>query len=1464
MLSYQCKYRTPSKHSTLTQLYDGYDDQSPLLGTYSDEPSADAGDIMATTNVLFVSWSAPNEALFRLTWSAVDSGLASFNASAEQQTLNCTQNSFVRLGTHEIVNITSPGYPDKYPENQLCKWTLSTVPGYHVAVYFNTIDLEDTVNCESDSVTVAASTNIAGPFGPPSTRFCTAKSNNSIHTKIHGTPFLQINFKSDYYISRQGFSAVARVMCGGQLSGPSGSLTMNMTLADSTFIGQSCDWLIKVREGRTIRFHFRSLRLDRTDASHCETFLLLRNGHTDTSPYLGNGQYCGALAPEEPLQTSANVAFVQFVKGRQTRLDDFAVDYEEVSTECGGTLALNEPTTGGGGNTSLIVQSPNYPNIPNAFSECVWTVMAPHGQVLRIDFVDQFELLASPGCTQELVELRDGSTQRSPLIGTFCAQMPSTQHTATNVVRMRYFTQTKLPKNGFRARISLDSCGGSYREASGYVQSPGFPGEGAMPANAVCDYRIHSLPGTTLNITFLNFGMYSELHDYDRGDGDCTGHDHVAVYYVLPPSGDNNNSTDDGGDSDAAPQPTLSLIGQYCGVELPDTILSQTNEVLVRLVTKQPSPHSPGFRLFYNTSIDRCGGDIRAEAGFIMSPGYPVGRANRQFCEWRITVPKGRRVSVGIMDFDMVSMTSAVMAFGQRLNFYNDFTYASRIRTLTGSEQPGVIHSTDNRMLINMWSRSNVGHRGFKLNFTSADVSACAGELGAGQSGVIESPANLTTFSCTYERVSSSSSTARNTIGSTLSLQISTVETTPNTPMSTVPCRPGLSLPLRVVHAGHELFAVRRSCANGTDTVSKTVSTPFADAAVIARQNAWLRSYRIEYHVYECGGVIAGTDAYTVRPPNVTTTTTVRAEEELHCAWQFSALPSVRIKVTMTFAELDCERDFVNVFNGPYPNSPLVDRVCGVAETQRSFTDDISGEQLLVEFHTTRYRPNATRFTIQIETNYALCGGLLTAPNFGFVSPRNNSAAAAQLQYPNNVLCQWELRARRGYHVGLAFRNRFFVEQSANCTKDSVMLLDTSTKPRLLANLCGRAAPGVYNTTGRTMSVVMRTDAQTTGDGFDAVWSENCGGVFEVLADAEPQDVYSPNYPGTYDRNMFCNYTLVGPSDQYINVAFEHFELEDSTRGCVYDNLTVYRTPDWWMSGASELVGTYCTEGSLRHLRYKNSIQLIFRTDQWLERRGFHFRYSLDRCGGTIANTTMVRSPPGVDTAAAADPSEWSYMPEMKCVWNITAPDNQKIVVRFERLELEPSDYCSQDYVELYEGASMVAEQRKASLCGNLTRHAPVVNLNSNRAVLRFQSDMSFSAGGFEALVMFVPRCDKTIELTEAAPQYELNQVFAEYAPNMDCHFKVTAPDGWNIRMDFQEFHVAPCADTSSANGTAATTTAKPIGADCRCDYVQVRDGAGEFAEPIGVNRCGYDVPASVHSSQGAMWVRFVSGELCE
>jgi hypothetical protein len=58
-------------------------------------------------------------------------------------------------------------------------------------------------------------------------------------------------------------------------------------------------------------------------------------------------------------------------------------------------------------------------------------------------------------CTLAGVELRDGGTENSDLLGTFCQNKPPTQKSSDNTLYIKYFTNSQNPNNGFKANARI-------------------------------------------------------------------------------------------------------------------------------------------------------------------------------------------------------------------------------------------------------------------------------------------------------------------------------------------------------------------------------------------------------------------------------------------------------------------------------------------------------------------------------------------------------------------------------------------------------------------------------------------------------------------------------------------------------------------------------------------------------------------------------------------------------------------------------------------------------------------------------------------------------------------------------------------------------------------------------------------------------------------------------------------------
>lgn len=107
---------------------------------------------------------------------------------------------------------------------------------------------------------------------------------------------------------------------------------------------------------------------------------------------------------------------------------------------------------------------------------------------------------------------------------------------------------------------------------------------------------------------------------------------------------------------------------------------------------------------------------MEADAGVIESPGYPLMNHYHRNCEWFIKVPKGRRVTFELLDFDL---DKTVDLYEQGLGFFNGENFISNNAFLKGGDTTRIIESSDNFLLVFFWSSHASLHRGFKAKFSS-------------------------------------------------------------------------------------------------------------------------------------------------------------------------------------------------------------------------------------------------------------------------------------------------------------------------------------------------------------------------------------------------------------------------------------------------------------------------------------------------------------------------------------------------------------------------------------------------------------------------------------------------------------------------------------------------------------------------------------------------------------------------
>ncbi|XP_017064010.1 cubilin homolog [Drosophila eugracilis] len=1400
------------------RFYDGYSEIGARIEvTNPDEP------IRSSTNVVYFE---SNRGPFRLSWQRLSKEALRSNRTAEEQMRVCGR-QLITID-RPVIGFHSPGYPNGYDRGIQCAWSLvPSNPALHAVIMFSQIDLEifgGENECIADYVKILSSNDLQN--WSEMKKLCTLPTESTARM-FHGKPYLRVEFTTDVSVNKTGFNSVVRTACGSELTTSNGQVNITEVMAFNPRPYSDCVWTIKVRQGRRIKIDFPDFQLQNNvngGSSDCRNYLILRNGNDEDSPFLGRGKYCEDVV-NEVLNTTSNKAYVKFHFANPPRFL-MSFRFEELGHACSGKIRLTTASD------EHIISTPYYPHLPHPHSECIWVVEAPPEHRIMLHFQGTFDLVEANGesreCEQEFVLINDGSTELKPEIGRYCGKRkPNSIYSTGNQLRIRYFTDVSEPHIGFNATLSLARCGGSFHSPEGVIASP--------PRNLLviheadkqlqeCVYTIELEKGSTMDMEF------EYINIPELANGSCSQQNHLFMEEMDAFGIDGEEKVVD----------SLMLCGKT-----EKHLISETNKIVLRYRFRGGIPEdNVGFRLKYSTLGSRCSQTIYGSVGVLQTPGYPVGVPHPMHCVWHVEVPKGMRVRLEILDFNTGSMRNGTagqwpavtFGFRGRLTVANDFKMQSVLGRYH-SNPPAQVESTDNTMGIDAFLLPIGPNHGIKLRFTAFGVSTCqrlnfqpnvAKEMRFQRLNI----SNL--IHCSYK--------IEPVVNSTVLIQVKEYNT--SSPMMANSHLCALLSPLKINRVDQEDQLMQRILCSyqvsGKPLPSIRVPFPI-DLVVSGSSRNMLTNLVLGYSMQSCGGVyiLEPGDNTTVQQPSGMKS----VQGAIDCAWAIGpysdgsgeddvVLQDIQLEVSVYdvylptslpatgSTESPCMHHYIKIYNGPDQNSPSLGMFCN----QPTAVNMVVERGLFLEYHSDTFSPNAT-FNVSIKYGSG-CGGKLTYPY---------RAIEFNEQYKNNVECIWEVEAGKGYHIGITFQDRFYIEDSPGCTKDYLLVQqrnDSAGNWTDIKRICGRVPPEMINTTSPYLRLIFRSDADVVGDGFLARFERNCGGL--LYADDEDQELSSPGYPDNYERNLRCNWTIVprNPSTGGVLISFVQFDLEQAPISvCVFDNVTV-TTKDKDKDPEQAIL---CGMKHNHEYRAKESINLLFQTDSSYSGRGFTLRYSSRLCGGVITQNAVVESP--------RQHTDNTLPPGSDCYWNLTAAAGHKFTIKFELLDFEPHSNCAYDGVEVFSGSIPDERQRRGRFCGRMNEDLPVISIPEERGIIHSFSDDRDPSRGFRALVRVMPNCDEKISLNGS-----LRYVFSKfyntngYDPNLDCHIVFRVNVDQQIRLQFSNFHV------EKSDG-------------CLKDYVELRDGAGPFADIIG-RFCGQDQPPTITTSRHTLFLRFVTDNL--
>ncbi|EGV99262.1 Tolloid-like protein 2 [Cricetulus griseus] len=372
-----------------------------------------------------------------------------------------------------------------------------------------------------------------------------------------------------------------------------------------------CVWRISVTPGEKIILNFTSMDLFKSRLCWYD-YVEVRDGYWRKAPLLG--RFCGDKVPE-PLISSDSRLWVEFRSSSSILGKGFFAVYEAM---CGGDITKDAGQ----------IQSPNYPDDYRPSKECVWRITVADGFHVGLTF-QSFEIERHDSCAYDYLEIRDGSTEESALIGHFCGyEKPEAVKSSANRLWVKFVSDGSINKAGFAAsffkevdecswpdhggceqrcvntlgsytcacdpgyELAADkktcevACGGFITKLNGTITSPGWPKE--YPTNKNCVWQVVAPTQYRISLQFEAFEL--------EGNDVCK-YDFVEVRSGLSPD--------------------AKLHGKFCGSETPEVITSQSNNMRVEFKSDN-TVSKRGFKAHFFSG--RWGGP--AEARRLLDPEF--------------------------------------------------------------------------------------------------------------------------------------------------------------------------------------------------------------------------------------------------------------------------------------------------------------------------------------------------------------------------------------------------------------------------------------------------------------------------------------------------------------------------------------------------------------------------------------------------------------------------------------------------------------------------------------------------------------------------------------------------------------------------------------------------------------------------------------------------------------------------
>lgn len=699
-----------------------------------------------------------------------------------------------------------------------------------------------------------------------------------------------------------------------------------------------------------------------------------------------------------------------------------------------------------------------------------------------------------------------------------------------------------------------------------------------------------------------------------------------------------------------------------------DTILPRYDDNGVRPPIGQRTRLSKGdisqARKLYRCPA--CGDTLQDSMGNFSSPGFPNGYSSFTHCVWRISVTPGEKI---ILNFTAMDTFRSRLCWYDYVEVRDGYWKKAPLRgRFCGDKIPPSLISTDSRLWIEFRSSSSWVGKGFSAVYEAI----CGGDISK-DLGQIQSPNYPDDYRpskvCIWRiRVS-------DTFHVGLAFQSFEIERHDSCAYDYLEVRDGSAedSPLIGRYCGYDKPDDIKSSSNklwmkfvsdGSINKAGFSANFFKEVDECSRPDNGgceqrcvntLGSYKCACEPgYElandkrsceaaCGGFLTKLNGSITSPgwpkeypPNK------------NCVWQVVAPTQYRISLEFESFEVEgndvCKYDYLEVRSGLSADSKLHGKFCGperpeVITSQYNnmrieFKSDNTVSKKGFKAHFFSDKDECSKdnggcqhecantfgsYTCQCRSGFMLhenkhdckeagcehkinsVSGVITSPNWPD-------------KYTSRKECTWEIITTPGHRVKLAF-NELDIEQHQECAYDHLELYDgKDAKAKVIGRFCGSKKPEPLTSTFNRMFIKFFSDNSVQKRGFEATHTSECGG--RLKAEVKTKDVYSHSQFGdnNYPEGADCQWVIQAEEGYGVELIFQTFEIEEEA-DCGYDYMELFDGSD----DTAPRLGRFCGSGPPEEIYSAgDSIMIRFHTDDTINKKGFHARYTSTKFQDTL------------------------------------------------------------------------------------------------------------------------------------------------------------------------------------------------------------------------------------------------------